>query len=57
MTKYVYSIYFSGTTMFTVGYGDILPINNLEIIVILFIQVLGKNSLKIGIVLSGYIIN
>ena len=41
MTQYIYSIYFSGTTMFTVGYGDILPINNVEILVILLIQFLG----------------
>ena len=27
--------------MFTVGYGDILPINNVEILVILLIQFLG----------------
>ena len=31
--------------MLTVGYGDILPINNFEIILILIIQVLGMNYL------------
>jgi len=25
--KYIYSIYFSSTTMLTVGYGDLLPAN------------------------------
>jgi hypothetical protein len=40
-TKYIYSVYFTGTTMFTVGYGDIIPKNEVEIVVILLIQVLG----------------
>lgn len=26
-TKYIYTLYFACTTMFTVGYGDILPTN------------------------------
>lgn len=25
--KYIYSMYFSATTMLTVGYGDIAPVN------------------------------
>ena len=29
--KYLYSLYFSTTTMVTVGYGDILPNSSLEI--------------------------
>ena len=36
--------------MFTVGYGDILPQNNLEIICIIVIQVL-------GIILVGYVVS
>lgn len=27
MVIYIYSLYFTATTMFTVGYGDILPQN------------------------------
>ena len=27
ITRYIYSLYFTGITMFTVGYGDILPQN------------------------------
>lgn len=45
-TKYIYSLYFTGTTMFTVGYGDIIPKNQLEMGVILIIQVLGTADLK-----------
>ena len=56
-TQYVYSLYFAGATLFTVGYGDITPQNNLEMIVILVIQALGKLFFNLGIVLIGYIIN
>ncbi len=28
-TKYIYTLYFACTTMFTVGYGDILPTNKI----------------------------
>ena len=38
---YVYSIYFSGTTILTVGYGDILPHNILEILIVLIMQIFG----------------
>ena len=41
-TKYLYSIYFASTTIFTVGYGDIVPRNNLEIIMIIAAQIIGK---------------
>lgn len=45
MTRYIYSLYFTGTTMFTVGYGDIIPKTNIEIVVIIFIQVVGTDIL------------
>jgi NADH:ubiquinone oxidoreductase subunit 2 (subunit N) len=41
-TKYIYTLYFACTTMFTVGYGDILPTNKTEMITIMFIEALGK---------------
>lgn len=28
--QYLYSFYFSTVTMFTIGYGDVIPINYLE---------------------------
>ncbi len=46
--KYIYSIYFSSTTMLTVGYGDLLPSNIQEIAVVLIMQLF-------GIVMIGYI--
>ena len=36
-TKYIYTVYFACTTMFTVGYGDIIPTNKAEIITIMLI--------------------
>lgn len=47
---YIYSMYFAAATIFTVGYGDIIPKTNLEIVVIVFIQI-------IGLVLMGYIVS
>jgi hypothetical protein len=38
---YIYSFYFSGTTILTVGYGDILPTNFLEISIVVLMQILG----------------
>jgi len=41
-TKYIYTLYFACTTMFTVGYGDILPTNKTEMMTIMFIEALGN---------------
>lgn len=40
-SRYVYSLYFACSTMFTVGYGDITPKNQTEILTILVVQVVG----------------
>lgn len=40
-SRYVYSLYFACSTMFTVGYGDVTPKNQLEILTILVVQVVG----------------
>ena len=48
--KYIYSLYFTLSTMLTVGYGDISPVNIDEIMVILMVQL-------VGIILYGYIVN
>jgi hypothetical protein len=48
INRYIYSIYFSSTTMLTVGYGDLLPSNVQEIAVVLIMQLF-------GIVMIGYI--
>lgn len=40
--KYLFSLYFACSTMFTVGYGDITPENTLEITTILVVQIVGK---------------
>lgn len=41
LNRYVYSLYFTCSTMFTVGYGDITPKNKWEIFSILIVQVVG----------------
>ena len=48
--RYVFSLYFACTTMFTVGYGDITPQNPWEILAVLLVQV-------VGIINMGYVIN
>ena len=42
VTKYILSLYFTATTMFTVGYGDVLPITNAERLLVIGVQVLGS---------------
>lgn len=49
-TKYIYSLYWAITTIVTVGYGDITPQNEYEIITTIIIEVSGS-------ALFGYIIN
>lgn len=56
--KYIYSLYFSSTTLLTVGYGDISPTNIYEIMAILVTQFIGIATFgytvnQIGAVLSG----
>lgn len=39
--KYIYSFYFSCTTMLTIGYGDITPQTSNEMLVIILIEIIG----------------
>ncbi|EAR96485.2 cyclic nucleotide-binding domain protein (macronuclear) [Tetrahymena thermophila SB210] len=55
--RYIYSLYWSVTTMFTIGYGDITPLNKYEVgfvtIVIIFCSTVFAYSINsIGIILS-----
>lgn len=49
-TQYIYSLYWSVTTIVTVGYGDITPQNEYEISVTIIVELLGS-------ALFGYLIN
>ena len=49
-TQYIYSLYWAITTIVTVGYGDITPQNEYEILVTICIEV-------VGAAVFGYIIN
>ena len=46
---YVISLYWSTTTMTTVGYGDITPYNDID-------KVLAITAMVVGILLYGYIL-
>ena len=50
ITKYICSLYWAFTTIITVGFGDILPVSNIQRIVIIVIEILGTS-------IFGYMIN
>ena len=50
MDQYAYSLYFTYSTMLTVGYGDITPTNRLEIVGSIFTQIF-------GVIFFAFIIN
>ena len=57
-TKYIYSLYFSSSTLLTVGYGDVTPTNVYEILMILVTQIIGIATFayavnQIGVALSS----
>jgi hypothetical protein len=41
LERYYYAFYFTNTTMLTIGYGDIIPVNKLEILCVMAIQLFG----------------
>lgn len=49
-THYIYSLYWAVTTIVTVGYGDISPQNEYEVMVTMFVEIIGS-------ALFGYLIN
>ncbi|CAD8180991.1 unnamed protein product [Paramecium pentaurelia] len=54
--QYVYSVYFSAVTIFTVGYGDVTPQSNLEKIVCCFFIVCSSLQLPYSINTVGMIV-
>ena len=48
--RYIYSFYFGTSTIFTVGYGDISPRNEAEVVIVIVVQ-------SVGVIIMGYIIN
>jgi len=48
--RYIYSFYFGTSTIFTVGYGDISPRNEVEVVIVIVVQ-------SVGVIIMGYIIN
>lgn len=50
LTQYIYSVYFAITTIVTVGYGDLTPQNEAEVVVIMILEICGTSFF-------GYMIN
>jgi len=48
-SRYIYSIYWSVTTLITVGYGDITPQNQYEVLFIVFVMMIGCGTFAYGI--------
>ena len=48
-TRYIYSIYWSVTTLITVGYGDITPQNQYEVLFTVFVILIGCGTFAYGI--------
>ena len=44
LTRYIRAIYWSVTTLTTIGYGDITPQNNLQTIYTMFIMLVGAGA-------------